>query len=99
MLDGTPPSSYWERPDPSPDEAYEDATWQADQLVSEWADFGELELFISVSLQRGGEPLFELTDVQRDGILLEKPGLEVEDIAEIRAFLERNYPLNKEDDG
>jgi hypothetical protein len=44
-------------------------------------------------MNRAGEPFFELEAVQRDGILLEKPGLEVEDLAEIRRFLEQHYPI------
>lgn len=98
MTNPTPPDSYWVRPEASREEVYEEATWLADQLVSEWADFAELELFITVNLQHGGEPLFELTDVQRDGILLEQPGIEVEDLAVIRTWLTEHYPLKKEND-
>jgi hypothetical protein len=93
MSNPTPPSSYWERPEPNPEVVLEEAQLDADMLVSEWAAYAELELFITVSMNRAGEPFFELEAVQRDGILLEKPGLEVEDLAEIRRFLEQHYPI------
>jgi hypothetical protein len=57
----------------------------------------ELELFIDVTLNRGNEPMWELELVQRDGVALDRPGLQVEDLAEIRTWLEKNYPLPKEE--
>lgn len=97
MTNPTPPDSYWQAPDARPDEVYEEATWQADLLCAEWAELAELELFIDVTLNRGNEPMWELELVQRDGVALDRPGLQVEDLAEIRTWLEKNYPLPKEE--
>lgn len=91
-LYGTPSSAYWARPEPNREEVIEEATWQADQLVSEWADFAEIELFIDVRLD-GGEPVWILRQVARDGAVLEEEDTEYEDLEQLRGYLTEQYPF------
>lgn len=97
MFDGTPPSQYWERPEPSSDEVMENATLDADMFVAEWADLTEMELFIDVTVNRSNDPLFTLTLVQQDGIELASPDMEFESIEDLRKWVADRWPLSEEE--
>lgn len=94
MSDGTPPSSYWEPPEPSADDVYEEATWLADLFVAEWADLTEMELFIDVTVNRGNEPVFTLDLVQKDGIEIARPAEEFDSIDAVREWVSARWPVD-----
>lgn len=98
MASETPSSSYWERPEPSPEAVLEEAEWEMDMFVSEWADLTEMELFIDVDLNHGYEPVFTLDLVQKDGIELARPREQFDSIADLREWVSARWPLGEEEE-
>lgn len=86
--------SYYETPEDDPAVVLEEANLDADNLVGEWAEFAELEVFITPRLDRGGQDVtFILDRVARDGEPLFTGEQEYDSLADLRSWLEQRFPL------
>lgn len=91
-----PPDSYWEPPEPTDADVYEQAEQDLDMVVAEWADGAEVEIFGVVAVTRAHEPLFQIDQVNRDGErLYDGRGfpIEFDTIDDLREWLTEQFPF------
>lgn len=96
MNSGTPPDSYWEPPEPSIADVMEEAQFEVDQLVEEWATLARVDVGLTVTVNKyATDVVFELEYVESNGVNHEI-GQEFDTLQDARTYLEKSWPIPDE---